>query len=93
MSSSKQTHDHATIQAWAEKHGGVPAIVEDTKDSKGGGILRIHFPKHSESKSDLKETDWDTFFETFDKHKLDFLYQDKKSDGAESTFHKFIERE
>ncbi|RYG03573.1 MAG: hypothetical protein EOO07_31795 [Chitinophagaceae bacterium] len=92
MSSSKQTHDHATIKAWAEKHGGVPAMVADTEKGKDGGILRIHFPKHSENKSDLKETDWDTFFDNFDKHKLDFLYQDKKADGEESTFHKFVER-
>ena len=91
MSSSKQTHDHAEIKAWAEKHGGVPSVVADTEKG-GGGVLRIHFPKHSDSKSDLKETDWDTFFETFDKNKLDFLYQDKKADGEESTFHKFVER-
>ncbi|KQR70240.1 hypothetical protein [Pedobacter sp. Leaf176] len=94
MSSSKQTHEHATIKAWAEKHGGVPALVEDTENGKkGGGILRIHFPEHSDSKSDLKETDWDNFFKVFDDNKLDFLYQDKKADGEESTFHKFIERE
>jgi len=94
MSSSKQTHNHATIKAWAEKHGGVPAMVADTdKGKNGGGILRIHFPKHSDSKSDLKETDWDAFFKVFDENKLDFLYQDKKADGEESTFHKFVERE
>ena len=93
MSSSKQTHDHDTIKAWAEKHDGVPSIVADTEDGKGGGILRIHFPKNSESKSDLKEIDWETFFKTFDEQKLDFLYQDKKADGEESTFHKFVERE
>lgn len=31
MDSSKQTHDHATIKAWAEKHGGVPSVVGDTE--------------------------------------------------------------
>jgi len=92
MSSSKQTHDHATIKAWTEKHGGVPAIVADTDNGKDGGILRIHFPNKSNSKSDFNETDWDTFFKNFDKHKLDFLYQDKKADGEDSTFHKFVER-
>ncbi|MDY0907041.1 hypothetical protein [Pedobacter sp. CFBP9032] len=93
MSTSKQTHDHATIKAWVEKHDGVPSVVEDTADGKGGGILRIHFPKNSDSSSELKETDWDTFFKAFDKHKLDFLYQEKKANGDESTFHKFVERE
>ena len=28
MSSSKQTHDHATIKAWAAEHGGVPESLE-----------------------------------------------------------------
>jgi len=93
MSSSKQTHDHATIKAWAEKHDGVPAIVGDTAKTDNGGVLRIHFPKHSNSSSDLKETDWDTFFKTFDEHKLDFLYQDTKADGEDSTFHKFVTRD
>jgi len=93
MSSSKQTHNHATIKAWAEKHGGVPAIVADTVKGDNDGVLRIHFPKHSENKSDLKEIDWDTFFENFDSNKLDLLYQEEKSDGEESTFHKFINRE
>lgn len=93
MSSSKQTHNHATIKAWAEKHDGVPAIVADTAKSSNGGILRIHFPKHSDHSSDLKEIDWDTFFKTFDEEKLDFLYQEKKADGEESTFHKFVARD
>ena len=92
MSSSKQTHNHGTIKAWAEEHGGVPAIVADTAKSSGG-ILRIHFPKHSYHSSDLKEIDWDTFFKTFDEEKLDFLYQEKKADGEESTFHKFVARD
>lgn len=93
MSSSKQTHNHATIKAWAEEHGGVPAIVADTAKSNNGGILRIHFPKHSDHSSDLKEIDWDTFFKTFDEEKLDFLYQEKKADGEGSTFHKFVARD
>ncbi|KIA88400.1 1,4-alpha-glucan branching enzyme [Pedobacter kyungheensis] len=93
MSSSKQTHNHATIKAWAEEHGGVPAIVADTAKSNNGGILRIHFPKHSDHSSDLKEIDWGTFFKIFDEEKLDFLYQEKKADGEESTFHKFVARD
>ncbi|WP_343524927.1 hypothetical protein [Pedobacter sp.] len=93
MSSSKQTHNHATIKAWAEEHGGVPAIVADTSTNKGDGVLRIHFPKHSDHSSDLKEIDWDTFFKTFDEHQLDFLYQEKKANGDESTFHKFVARD
>lgn len=92
MSTSNQTHDHAQIQQWATKRGGVPAKVKGTEDRDDEGILRIHFPAHSENNSELKEIDWDEFFEKFDESKLDFLYQDKKTDGETSRFHKFVER-
>ncbi|WP_186462417.1 hypothetical protein [Pedobacter suwonensis] len=78
------------LKAWAEKHDDVPAVIADTAKKSEGNVLRIHFPKHIDSKSDLKETDWDTFFKTFYEHKLDFLYQEKKANGEESTFHKFV---
>jgi len=92
MSTSKQTHDHKEIQNWAEGRGGVPSKVRGTGKSDDDGVLRIHFPDHSENKDDLEEIDWEDFFKEFDGSKLDFLYQDKKADGEESTFHKFVKR-
>jgi len=92
MSTSNQTSDHDKIRKWAEKRGGVPAKVDTTETKGSEGILRIHFPKHSENNDDLKEISWDDFFKEFDKNKLDFLYQDEKADGEQSTFHKFVER-
>lgn len=53
---------------------------------KSMGILRIYFPKHSGNASDLQETDWDTFFKTFDEHELDFLYQKKKLTAKKVPF-------
>lgn len=86
-------YDHTTIKAWVEKHSGVPALVAETTNEKDDGFLRIHFPNHNDSKSALKETDGNTFFESFDANKPDLLYQVEKSDGEESTFYKFINRE
>jgi hypothetical protein len=91
MSTSKQTHDHKQIQNWAEEREGLPAVVKDTS-SGSGGVLRIHFPEQSDSGDDLKVIGWDEFFKVFDDNKLEFLYQEEKSSGEKSTFHKFINR-
>lgn len=91
MSSSNQTHDHNTIKKWVEERSGVPARVKGTSKNGDEGVLRIHFPEHSDSNS-LEQIEWEDFFNDFDKDKLDFLYQDKKADGETSTFHKFVER-
>lgn len=93
MSTSTQTHDHDKIRKWAEERGGIPAVVNDTSSSDSEGILRIHFPDNSDSKDDLEQISWDDFFDNFEKNQLDFLYQDKKSDGEVSTFHKFVNRD
>lgn len=93
MSTSKQTHDHSKIKKWAEEKGGVPAVVKETSSSDSEGVLRIHFPNNSDSKSELEEISWEDFFKNFEDNNLDFLYQDKNSDGDNSTFHKFVKRD
>ncbi len=92
MSTAKQTHNHATIKAWVEKQGGVPAIIKDTHTQNSEGLLRIHFPKHSKDNDSFEEISWDKFFEELDSNQLDLLYQEEKQDGEDSTFHKFVER-
>ena len=92
MSTSNQTSDHKKIQNWAEERGGVPAKVKGVGEKDNEGILRIHFPKHSANKDELEEISWEDFFQEFDESKLDFLYQNEKADGEQSTFHKFDKR-
>lgn len=89
---SEKTHDHKEIKKWAEARNGIPARIKGTGNNKGDGVLRIHFPDHSDS-DNFEEISWDDFFEEFDDSELDFLYQDKKADGETSTFHKFVARE
>jgi len=91
MSTSKQTNNHTEIKKWTEARGGVPAKVKGTGKKSDVGILRIHFPKHSENNDDLEEISWNDFFDEFDKNQFIFLYQDEKSDGEQSTFHKFVD--
>lgn len=91
MSTSNQTHNHQTIREWAKERGGVPARVIGTASNGDEGILRIHFPEFSHSE-DLEEISWEDFFDDFEKERLDFLYQNTKANGEQSTFHKLVAR-
>ncbi len=91
MSDSKQTTNPNTIKSWADAREGQPALVKGT-ESENGGVLRIHFPKASESNEEFKPIPWDKFFEVFEERQLALLYQDKKENGEQSTFHKFVNR-
>lgn len=93
MSTSNQTHDHKKIQQWTERRGVIPAKIKGTGKGQDESVLRIHFPKNSDADDNFEEISWDDFFEKFDESKLDFLYQDQKKDGEESTFHKFVNRD
>lgn len=88
MSTTKRTSDVKTIRRWAEEREGRPARVAETGDD--GGILRIDFQDPDEG---LEEISWESFSDTFQKRKLDFLYQERTDDGKVSRFHKFVNRE
>jgi hypothetical protein len=89
---SKVTTDHKKIQKWTEDRKGVPATVKGTeRNGDDEGILRIHFPSHSD-RSSLEEISWEDFFEKFEEAELAFLYQEKTKEGKESRFFKFVDR-
>jgi hypothetical protein len=84
---AEKTRDHETIRRWAEQRGGHPAVVEGTEDNReGAGLLRIKF---DEDEEDLKDIEWDEFFDTFDDRGLTFLYQNE-IDGSKSRFFKLV---
>jgi hypothetical protein len=87
VSEAKRTRDHDEIRKWVEMRGGHPARVKGLGE---GGLLRIDFGEPEES---LEPMEWDEFFEVFEDNDLDFLHQDKTSDGKQSRFNKFVERE
>jgi len=84
---SYTTTDHEVIRAWAEARNGCPAVVSETEDSSGGGVLRIEFDADADR---LAESDWGTFFRIFDERGLAFVYQERTSDGEVSTFNKLV---
>lgn len=95
---AKTTTDHDEIRRWAENHGGKPAVVKSTHHPEEGGrrrsrktgvgLLRLMFPKASQSDHDeLEEIGWDDFFRQFDDSKLALLYEEG------SNFNKLIGRD
>ncbi|MFI6073977.1 Rho termination factor N-terminal domain-containing protein [Actinoplanes sp. NPDC051343] len=77
------TTSHAVIREWAEERGGVPATVEGTEHGDHLGVLRFDFGGDADR---LRHVSWEDWFATFDARRLNFLYQQERSDGRPSTF-------
>ncbi len=80
---SLATTSHEVIRQWAEERNGVPATVEGTEHGDHLGVLRIDFGGNSQN---LRHVSWDEWFDTFDARKLNFIYQEERKDGNQSTF-------
>ncbi len=80
---SLATTSHEVIRAWAEERGGVPATVPGTEHGDHLGVLRLDFGGDNDN---LRKVSWDEWFRTFDVRKLNFLYQEERKDGNQSTF-------
>ncbi len=80
---SLATTSHEVIRAWAEQRGGVPATVPGTEHGDHLGVLRLDFGGDN---ADLRKVSWDEWFDTFDARKLNFIYQEERKDGNQSTF-------
>lgn len=80
---SLATTHHEVIRQWAEERNGVPATVEGTEHGDHLGVLRIDFGGDDEK---LRHVSWEEWFDTFDSRKLNFIYQEQRSDGTQSNF-------
>jgi hypothetical protein len=80
---SLATTSHEVIRRWAEERNAVPAPVEGTEHGDHLGVLRFDFGGDSQN---LRHVSWDEWFKTFDARKLNFLYQEERKDGRQSTF-------
>lgn len=77
------TTHHEVIRQWAEERGGVPATVEGTEHDDHLGVLRFDFGGDDDK---LRHVSWEEWFKTFDYRQLNFIYQENRSDGNQSTF-------
>jgi len=80
---SLATSSHEVIRQWAEQRGAVPATVEGTEHGDHLGVLRFDFGGDSDR---LRRVSWEEWFETFDARRLNFIYQEERSDGRQSNF-------
>jgi hypothetical protein len=77
------TTHHEVIKRWAEERGGVPATVEGTEHGDHLGVLRFDFGGDDDR---LRHVSWEDWFGTFDARRLNFIYQEERSDGKQSNF-------
>jgi hypothetical protein len=81
---SLATRSHEVIQHWAEEREAHPATVPGTEHADRPGVLRFNFPGYGGNS--LQEIDWDEWFKSFDDRDLVFVFQEHKTDGAQSNF-------
>jgi hypothetical protein len=81
------TTNHDVIRKWAEERGAVPAVVAGTEHPETGtlGVLRFDFPPHGDDDR-IRHVSWDEWFETFDRRRLNFIFQETRADGRQSNF-------
>jgi hypothetical protein len=77
------TTSHEVIRQWAEERDGEPATVPGTEHGDHLGVLRIDFGGDD---AGLRKVGWDEWFATFDARELNFIYQEERKDGNQSTF-------
>jgi len=79
------TTNHDVIRRWAEERSAVPATVVGTEHEGHSGVLTFDFPPVGDNDR-LKQMSWDEWFETFDRRKLNFVFQEKLANGHQNNF-------
>ena len=79
------TTDHEVIRRWAKSRRAVPSTIVGTQHGGHLGVLRFDFPGYSSSDR-LVEVSWAEWFKAFDKRRLNFIYQERRSSGERSNF-------
>jgi len=79
------TQDHDVIRRWAERRAAEPATGEATASgpatvqvNDGGAGIRFNFPALHR----FRPISWDEWFEHFDRHDLQFVYEEEVADRA-----------
>jgi hypothetical protein len=79
------TREHEVIQQWAQARKAMPATIEGTEKGTRPGVLTFDFPGWREG-GRLRQIDWNDWFKSFDGRRLNFIYQEQRSDGRQSNF-------
>ena len=81
------TTSHEVIRRWAQARKAKPATIAGTERDGRAGVLTFNFPGWREG-GRLRQITWDQWFKTFDLRRLNFIYQEQRSDGKQSNFFK-----
>lgn len=81
----KYTADNDEIRAWMEEHGALPAVLKETSDNgeESPDMLQISFNPNDPN---MKEMDWEEFFERFENENLALVYDDATPKGEIPEF-------
>lgn len=79
------TTHHEVIRRWAKEREAQPATIEGTERGSRPGVLTFDFPGWR-SGGRLRQIPWTDWFRTFDSRRLNFIYQEQRSDGRQSNF-------
>lgn len=79
------TTNHDVIQRWARARNAKPATIQGTEHDGRPGVLTFNFPGWREG-GKIQQITWDDWFKTFDTRRVNFIYQEQKSDGRQSNF-------
>lgn len=76
------TRNPDVIRQWAEQRKAEPATTPNG-DTERPRVLRFDFPGYDDR---LQHVSWDAWLGVFEERNLVFLFQEQKSDGADSNF-------
>lgn len=79
------TSEPEVIRRWAQARDGQPATIEGTEREGRPGVLTFDFPGYR-SGGRLRSISWDDWFRTFQVRRLNFIYQEQKTNGTPSNF-------
>ncbi len=94
----KTTTSHVVIRAWAESHGGKPALIVDSNRLDREVGLRIDFPGKTDEAllsqaHHNKDVSWDEFFKVFDENELAFDYLEEPGETELVDAYRFLKRD
>jgi hypothetical protein len=79
------TSEQQVIRRWAQARDAQPATIEGTERDGRPGVLTFDFPGYR-SGGRLRVVSWDEWLGTFRGRRLNFIYQEQKTDGTPSNF-------
>jgi hypothetical protein len=79
------TSDREVIRRWAQARDAQPATIEGTEREGRAGVLTFDFPGYR-SGGRLRPISWDEWLGVFEGRRLNFIYQEQKTDQRQSNF-------